>query len=171
MPTYNPILAGSMIKFQYVNPDIPAGNTIASALIGNTKTAFASTTTIPESTAIIGGIAQIMGAGVINSGITALSLTISIEMAGIVVATAVQAVSINLTNTGWKIDIRATILGNGTVEVQGMCNLGTSVLPIKNTAPFAMSTAGGVPVTISATWGTLALGGSITLRQLIVQVS
>lgn len=171
MPVYNPLeIPNGTLKYQYVNPDIPSGNTISSTLVASPKTAFTSRATIPESTATIGGIASIVGRGVLSTGITALNLTITVEMAGQVVATATQMASVNLSNQGWSMEIQAIILGNGTVEVQGMCIITSNPMPIRNTVTYTMSTSGGVPVTISVQYGTLALGGSITLRQFILQV-
>lgn len=176
MPVYNPIeTSAGMVKFQYVNPDRPAGNTIASSLTSNPKTAFASTTIIPESTATIGGIAHISGKGLFGSGIISLNLTVSVEMAGVTVASVSVIPALSLVNMPWSIDINATILSSGMVEVQGDASFSSSltaatVINIRNTADYSMSVSGGVPVTISAQWGALALGGTISLRQMIVQV-
>lgn len=175
MPVYNnPV--GNTIKYQYVNPDIPSGNTISSSLVANPKIAFASTTTIPESTAVIGGVARIEGRGLFGSGLISLALTVSVEMAGVTVASVSVTPALNLANMPWNIDIHATILSSGLVEIQGYASFSsalaaTTVMNIRNTASYNMSIAGGVPVTISASWGALALGGIITLRQMIVTVT
>lgn len=174
MPIYNP-LEGN-IKYQYVNPDIPAGNTILSSVSSNPKTAFISSTTIPEVTAIIGGIANITGSGLYGSGIISLGLTVSVEMAGSVVATTTVTPALSLTNMPWNINVVATILNSGLIEVTGQASFSSSLtaatlVNIRNTSSYSMSTVGGVPVTISVTWGTLALGGTITLRQMTVNVT
>lgn len=169
-------MTGSAIKYQYVNADIPLGNTIKSALT-NPRVAFASTALIPEPTAVIGGVAHIQGRGVYNSGAVALGLTMTIQMANVTVATAAITLSVlGLVNMAWSIDANATILADGKVEVQGQATfsnsaVSTTVVNIPNTTSFTMPIAGGVPVTISAQWGTLALGGEVTLRQMIVQVT
>lgn len=170
MPVYNPI-EGAMIKYQSVNSSTPTP--IASTVIANPKTAFAidPPMVIPESTAVIGGVAKIQGAGVFTTGALALNLSVYIDMQSTAVATATVTPALNLVNTGWEIDIVATILGTGQVEVQGQAIFGGTVVKIKNTVAYSMSTAGGVPVVISAAWGTLALGGSITLRQSLIQVT
>lgn len=175
MPVYNNQV-GTPIKFQYVNPDRPAGNTITSNLVANPKTAFASTTTIPESTAVIGGKAEIHGSGLFGSGIVSLGLTVTVEMGGVTVASVSVTPALNLANMPWNIDLTATILASGMVEVQGQSSFSSSltaatVMNVRNTVDYSMSIAGGVPVTISAQWGSLALGGSISLRQFTVMVT
>lgn len=174
MPVYNP-LEGSAIKYKYINPDIPAGNTVTSSLISNPKTAFTSSTTIPESTAVIGGIASITASGVYGSGIVSLGLTVNVEMAGIVVGSVTVTPVLSLTNMPWNLDVKATILNSGLVEVQGQVSFAssltaTTLVNIRNTASYSMSITGGVPVVISIQYGALALGGTITLRQMIVEV-
>jgi len=174
MPLFNPTEIGGA-KYHWVNPDIPTGNTVVSSVTANPKTAFASTTSIPESTALIGGIAHITGRGLFGSGVVSLGLTISVEMAGIVVATVTVTPALSLTNMPWYIDIVATILNSGQVEIQGSASFSSSLtaatmINIRNLAPFTMSTAGGVPVTISAQYGALAVGGTITLRQMVIEV-
>lgn len=176
MPLYNPpeTVAGAF-KYQYVMTDMPPA--LTSNLVLNTKTAFAVSPAplIPESTATIGGVAHIKAGGLFGTGVVALIQTISIQMQGIDVATVAFTAAINLTNQPWDIDIHATIFSNGTVEVRGEAVLGTAstamVVAIRNTSAFTMSTAGGVPVTVSNNYGTLAVGGTISLRQFLIQIS
>lgn len=175
MPIFNPT-EGSSIKYQTVNAEIPAP--IISSLIANPKTSFNinPAIVIPESAAIIGGVAHIEGSGVFTTGLVALNLTLSVEMQGIIVASATVTPALNLINMGWEIDIIATILSSGQVEVQGHAAFSSSLtvsnlVKIRNTVSYSMSTSGGVPVTISAQWGILAAGGSITLRQSFIQVT
>lgn len=176
MATFNPPEISGGIKFQYVNPDRPAGNTITSSLVANPKTAFASTTVIPESTAVIGGKAQIHATGLFGTGVVSLGLTVSIEMSGVTVASVTVTPALSLVNMPWNIDITATILSSGLVEVQGQASFSSSltaatVVNIRNTADYSMSISGGVPVTISAQWGGLSVGGTISLRQMFVVVT
>lgn len=174
MPVFNPPEA-SPYKYQYVMTDIPAS--LSSSLVANPKTAFAITNppVIPESTAVIGGLAHIKVGGLFGSGAVSLSQTISIQMQGLDVATATFTPALNLANMPWDIEIFASIFSNGTVEVRGEAILGTSgaatVMAIRNTTAFTMSTTGGVPVGVSNQYGVLAVGGTISLRQFIVQVS
>ncbi len=176
MPYFPPEVTGSAIKYQYVNPDAPAGNTIVSSLTSNPKTAFTSTSTIPEIYATVGGVARVEGSGLYGSGVVSLNLTVSIEMGGLIVGSVTVTPVLNLANMAWRIEITATILNSGLVEVQGYASFGssltaTTVVNIRNTASFNMPLSGGVPVTISSQWGTLAVGGTITLKQMLVQVT
>lgn len=175
MPLFNPIEnTATGIKYQYSLIDIPPA--LTSSLVANPKTAFAvaSAPLIPESTALIGGVALIEAGGLFGNGIVAIAQTISIQMQGIDVASVTFTPAANLSNKAWLMKIKATILSSGTVEVQGDLTLGTAaaatVITINNTAAFTMSVAGGVPVTVSNQFGALALGGTITLRQLTVTV-
>lgn len=176
MPLYNPP-TGSIV-FQYVNPDIPAGNTITSALIANPKTPFASNGSIPEAAAFIGAEANLEASG-IWSTLLNLPLTLTVDFQGVTIATAtlpIALISGTITSKKWSLQLTATIQNSGMIEVQGSAQFWTTdtsmvALPIKNTTQFSMSTAGGVPFVVSAQWGALSLGGSITLRQLVVQVT
>lgn len=175
MPTNYPPTEGAAFKYQYVNATQQSGDTVTSALLGATKTAFASQALIPESSATIGGIAYIKASGLYGSGVVSLSQTVTIEMQGQVVASASFTPALNVTNLGWSMEVSATILANGTIEIQGSANFGTvagsTVFSTKNATPFTMSMNGGVPVTVSNQFGGVSVGGTISMRQLIVQVS
>lgn len=174
MPLFTPSEQSTGIKYQYVLTEIPSA--LSSGLVFNTKVPFAITSPIiPESTAVIGGVAKIKAGGLFGSGALSLAQTISIQMQGLDVASVTFTPALNLANMPWDIDIEATILSNGTVIVHGDAILGTAsnavVVSIRNTTAFTMSTAGGVPVAVSNSYGALSIGGTITLRQLIVQVT
>lgn len=175
MGLFNPS-EGTAIKYQSVNSYIPAS--IVSSLTNNPKTAFdvSPAMLIPESTAVIGGVARISAAGLFSTGVVSLSLTLSIEMQGQIVASVSVTPALSLANLPWDIDVTATILSNGQVEVRGQASFNTSlnaatVMNIRNMTSFSMSTVGGVPVTVSAQWGVAAIGGIITLRQSLVQIT
>lgn len=179
MPYYPPTDGMSPVLFKWTNPDIPSGNTVASTLIANPKVAFVSgqlpDSKIPEEYCRIGGVARISAKGNYSSGVAAIGMTVGIDMAGVTVASVSITPVLNLGNMPWSIDITATILGNGQVEIQGMASFSSSltaatVMNIRNIATFTMSTAGGVQVTPFTQFGALALGGSITLRQMIIEV-
>lgn len=165
--------------FKWTNPDIPTGNTITSSLIANPKVYFASgqlpDAKIPEQYCLIGGVARISAKGVYSSGVIAVGMTLAIDMAGVTVASVTITPALNLGSMPWAMDITATILTDGKVEIQGYASFATSltatsVINIRNITSFTMSIAGGVQVSPNVQFGALAVGGSITLRQMIIEV-
>lgn len=176
MPTWNPQTSG--LLWQYVNPTIQSGDTITSTLLANPKTPFPSaSTSIPEAATGIGYALKIVADGVYSTVLT-LPFTLTVELGGLTVGTAVLPVSLlsgAVTNRKWQLDLEATIQASGLVEVQGQAMFWTTAtamapVEIKNTTQFSMSTVGGVPINLTAQWGALSLGGSIQLRQIIAQV-
>lgn len=177
MPIFNPPQETS--SFKWTNPDIPSGNTVVSSLVANPKVAFASgllaDSKIPEPYCLIGGVARISAKGMYSSGVVSVGMTVYIDMAGVTVASVSVTPVLNLASMPWALDITATILGDGKVEIQGYASFSSSltaatVINIRNTASFTMSIVGGVQVTPGIQFGALAVGGSITMRQMIIEV-
>lgn len=172
MPLTNPP-EGQSFKYQFSNTDIPAGNTIASALVANPETLFSTNTEIPSNVFSPGTIVKVRIAGTYGTGIVSLPLTIRIKSGATVLGSVTLTPLLNLTNKGWMMEVECNVFDLQTVDIQGQGIFGGMPDPyaIGNTSTFSVNMNNNVPVSASAQWGALALGGSITLRQLIVQVS
>jgi hypothetical protein len=157
-------------RYQYTNPSIPSGNTVTSSLVTNSETSFTSSAIIPASAFNTGAIVHIEASGLYSTGVVSLPLTVKVKSGSMVLASSSFTPVLNLTNQGWEMDLTCNVFDLSTVEIQGTAMFGT-MTTVNNTASFSVNMSNDVPVSISATWGSLAVGGSIQLRILAVQVS
>lgn len=173
MPVFNPSESHAPYKFQFTNPDIPSGNTIVSALISNPETLFSSSTEIPSAVFSPGTIVKIRIAGTYTTGVTALPLTVRIKSGAVNLGVVTLTPLLNLSNKGWSAEVECNVFDLQTVDIQGQAIFGGMPDPyaIGNSSNFLVNMNNNVPISASATWGALALGGSIQMRQFIVQVS
>lgn len=172
MPLFNPSDASSF-KFQFTNTDIPSGNTIISALLANPEILFVTNTEIPSNAFSPATIVKIRASGMYSSGVVSLPLTVRIKSGTTVLGSVTLTPLLNLSNRGWSIELECSVFDLQTVDIQGQGVFGGMPDPyvIGNNTTFTVNMNNNVPISASAQWGALALGGSITLRQLVVQVS
>lgn len=174
MPLFNP--TEGAVKYYYVNPDIPTGNTITSTLTANPETTFTSQTTVPFSLLSIGSVIRIKAAGLYGSGVLSLPLTIKVKVGTTVIATCAFTPLLNLANRGWEFETTSLILSDNTMETQGFASFSTTAtaandMDMENSTTFNISSNMDWPITVTAQWGALAVGGAIQMRLFTVQVS
>jgi hypothetical protein len=83
---------------------------------------------------------------------------------------------LNLANRGWDLDFICNVLSDGSLECQGRSDFSSAAnaansMDMENNTSMSVNLAVDQTLTLSAQWGALAVGGTITLRQLTVQVS
>jgi hypothetical protein len=172
MPLYNPAqesLPG--VKYSYMNMDIPAGNTVATTLVANPETTFASSFIVPAGGITPGTVIDVWAAGVFSSLANAASLTLKLKVAGTTVASISAPLNLLTSNKGWTFDTWSHVLSDGKVESQGQGNFAGSAMSINNSSSYTINSAVDMPVSLTAQFGAVGLGNSIQLRQLIVSVS
>jgi hypothetical protein len=173
MPSFDPYAANNIGKFRYKNADIPAGNTVISALVSNPETLFTSNTEIPSSVFSADSVVSIEARGVYSTGVISLPLTVRVKSGTAILGSVTLTPALSLSNRGWSIELRCNIFDLQTVDIQGEAVFGGMPDPyaIGNSSVFSVNMNNNVPISVSVQWGALALGGSIQLRQLIVQAS
>lgn len=175
MPLFNP-QEGSAIKYQYNNSEIPAGNTVASSLVLNPETTFASSGSIPSNVFAPGQIVRIYVAGVYGSGLLSLPLTLKVKSGSNTLASVAFTPILNLANKGWSIELFCNVFNLATVEIQGTATFAgtgstSNVMPVGNSSSFSVNMNNDVPISFTAQWGALAVGGTIQLRIFSIQVT
>lgn len=171
MPIFNPIDNTGMVRYSYINPTIPAGNTITGQALTTPETAFESSFVVPAGGIRAGTVVDIWAAGTFSSAVSALSLTLRLKVAGQTIASINTPLSLLTSNKGWTFDTLSNVLSDGKVESQGQGNFAGTMTPISNTASYTIDSTVDMPVTITAQWGAVGASNSIQLRQLIVSIA
>jgi hypothetical protein len=167
----------NVIRYYYVNPDVPSGNTVTSNLALNPETTFTSQALVPSSSLSPGSVIRLKAAGIYGSGVLSLPLTIRIKVGTVQIGSVSFTPLLNLVSRGWEFESTSLILADNTVETQGFAlfsTTDTAAMPmdIENSTSFSsLNSNMDWPITVTVQWGTLALGGTIQLRLLTVQVS
>jgi hypothetical protein len=161
----------NMPRLLYLNTSIPAGNTVNNT---SSETTFSSFYPIPANFLLVGDLITIklQGTyGATNPANPVKTLNCKIKMGTVTLFNFTCPITSD--NSGWLINASCIVHSvgtNGKIDAQGKAEFSTSQL-LANNSLFTVNTTVNNNITAAVTWTLGELGNTITLRQMIVELS
>jgi hypothetical protein len=162
----------------FSNTSIPAGNTVANTAA---ETAFTSSYTVAANSLRAGSVIRVKLFGTYSTdALVAPTLQGKMKIGGTTrLDTGALTAVLGATNRGWTAEgsiVVHSIGASGVADAQGTAQFATAAtaalsVHMPNTATFTLDTTATQAITVTVQWGAADVDNTITLRQMIVEIS